>query len=113
MARPERTRGNAPARNVRRDEEKRGVTVTHRHRGRIVSEEDEEESEPVRIEGDVARVGVGGSITENTGDYNSVQVRVWIERPCRDDDRELERTYKKISDKVDDWLGRELDRAIK
>ena len=55
-----------------------------------------------------ARVKVGGSITQNLGDYNSARVEVSVEMPCLPEKTEILRTYTLVSVEVDRLLRREL-----
>ncbi|KRW94272.1 hypothetical protein [Paracoccus sp. MKU1] len=58
-----------------------------------------------------ARVRVGGSVTQNLGDYNSARVEVSIEMPCLPETSEVERVYLMLSEQVDVMLRRELEIA--
>lgn len=58
-----------------------------------------------------ARVRVGGTITQNLGDYNSTRVEVAIEMPCLPEESEVQRVYESLSAKVDEMLRRELQLA--
>jgi hypothetical protein len=62
--------------------------------------------------GAVAHVGVDGGITRNTGDFNSVRVRVSVTLPCYPEDSEIRRAYIHASNLIDELLPAELDKAL-
>lgn len=71
----------------------------------------EEQIEEVRVpvfHATPAKVRVGGSVTQNLGDYNSARVEVSIEMPCLPEQSEVERVYASVSTLVDTMLRREL-----
>jgi hypothetical protein len=58
---------------------------------------------------EVGRVRVGGSVTRNMGDYNSVRVEVVFELPCLPELSEANRVYEIASKFVDGKIKKELD----
>jgi hypothetical protein len=77
-----------------------------------VTERTEDVQSPIhQIEGEPARVRVGGSATINMGDYNSIRCEVMIERPCVNDEAAIDATYASVSQKVEELLQAELDAA--
>lgn len=58
------------------------------------------------FEGPVAKVRVGLRQTVNTGDYNSVQAEVSIERECNEDDID------DVMDEVSSRVREELDEQL-
>ena len=58
--------------------------------------------------GPFCRVRVGGSITKNMGDFNSVRVEVVAEMPCLSFVEDIDKLYRNISRWVDQKLNREL-----
>lgn len=58
-----------------------------------------------------ARVRVGGSVTQNLGDYNSARVEVSIDMPCLPEQTEVQRVYELLSGTVDSMIRRELSIA--
>lgn len=88
--------------------------IVHKHRGEVVArrEIDRAGDAKVKVPEAFARVGVRGSSTVNVGDFNSVQVSVWVELPCAPTDEALARTYKRGSDMVEAWIQEQLDAAL-
>ena len=60
---------------------------------------------------DPARVRVGGGVTCNMGDYNSVRVDVQVELPALPEATEIQRAYLAASDMVEAFLRRETEIA--
>jgi len=88
--------------------------TTRRDTGEKVSEHTNDRQEEINrlpaIQGN-GYIRVGGKITENQGDFNSVSVNVEVEMPCAPDFESLEDMYEKVSDFVSDKLEEELDIA--
>jgi hypothetical protein len=59
-----------------------------------------------------ARVRVEGSVTMNTGDFNSARVAVIIELPCYPVKSEIDRAYTAASDMVYEYVERERELAL-
>jgi hypothetical protein len=89
-----------------------GTTVERRERGRVVSRTEDVQEHIDEVPEAFARVGVKGSSTVNVGDYNSVQVAVWVELPCAPDGPSVQRTYKRGSKLVEQWIQEQLDAAV-
>jgi hypothetical protein len=65
-----------------------------------------------RFTGPVGLVEVGGSITRNLGDFNSVRVEVKVSVPCYPEASEIDRAKVFAADKVDQFLNEELATAL-
>jgi hypothetical protein len=65
-----------------------------------------------RFTGPVGLVEVGGSITRNLGDFNSVRVEVKVSVPCYPETSEIDRAKVFAADKVDQFLNEELATAL-
>ena len=59
----------------------------------------------------VAKVRVGGSVTKNMGDYNSVRVSVEIEMPCAPDRDSVDAMYVMLSEDVEAKIDEEINVA--
>jgi len=53
-------------------------------------------------------VAVGGSMTVNLGDYESVKVSVTVTLPSFPDDASMKKTYTRCARMVDEFLNKEL-----
>lgn len=60
-----------------------------------------------------ARVRVGGSVTRNLGDFNSVRVEVSVELPCQPTEADIDNASSYASHLVDGYIARELAIALK
>lgn len=92
------------------------VTRAHYHMGEMYSEEAETDTIEVPLfRTSPAYVKVSGSVTRNTGNYNSVRVQVDVSLPSYPEGSELDRVYNicsefvnhKIQDEVEYALGRD------
>lgn len=61
---------------------------------------------------DPAYVSVGGGLTKNMGDYNSVKISVSVTLPCDPDEDSVRECYEKTSKLVDEFLDDEYAAAI-
>ena len=89
------------------------VSRARYHRGVLVGDETNYE-ERIRVPmftNTPARVRVEGGVTRNMGDYNSIKVGVIIEYPCYPEESEVRRTYRIVSNLVDELIGSELAQA--
>lgn len=87
-----------------------GVHVQHTQSGDVVDEDLRDYPGQYPTEPH-AKVGVGCSVTQNMGDYNSVKVNVWAEMPCKPTEMHMRETKKGISEMIDRWVEEELDLA--
>lgn len=106
----ETPRRRRPVREVEPD-----LHVERRESGKVVDEKKRtprqvQEADRDRVDA-FARVRVGGSVTQNMGDFNSVRVSVEVELPCKPTTMDIEETYGLLSEKVDEFLERELELA--
>ena len=76
------------------------------------NEESSEVAVPFFGEVEVGRVRVGGGVTRNMGDFNSVRLDVAVELPCLPVAEEVERAYGIASRMVEGYLRREMDQAL-
>lgn len=116
---------NAPVRDEIRSRRPRAVDLTSDDQPltgavgyitttRTVYGAQEENRETVRVpifHAHPARVRVGGSVTQNLGDYNSARVEVSIDMPCLPESSEVDRVYHLLSAQVDMMIRRELQLA--
>jgi hypothetical protein len=109
MARPVRQR-----RLVRGEPVVGTVRTTHKRRGEVVADNqtDRAEGRKRMVPEVYGRVGVRGSSTVNMGDFNSVQVSVYVELPSAPGDEAMRKTYRRASDLVEEWIQEQLDAAI-
>jgi len=89
------------------------VKRAHYDAAKLIDETETIEKVNVPFFGDVevGRVRVGGSVTRNMGDYNSVRVEVSFELPCLPELSEANRVYAITSKFVDGKIKKELDIA--
>lgn len=87
-----------------------GVTTQHRQSGQVAQEDEQEYPGQFPTEPH-ARVGLSCSVTQNMGDFNSVKVSAWAEKPCRPTEMHMNETRKDISEMLDRWIEQELDIA--
>ena len=59
-----------------------------------------------------AYVTVNGSVTKNTGNFESVRVQVGISLPCLADEKTVTKTFNRLSEMVEQFVGIELDNAL-
>lgn len=85
----------------------------HRACGQAYDRAEDVQNPTVEVRGEPARVRVGGSVTQNMGDFNSIRVEVVVERPCEDTEEVIAATYQAVSDQVDSFLQRELEMATR
>ncbi len=90
------------------------VRRAHYDAAKLIDETETIEKVDVPFFGDVevGRVRVGGSVTRNMGDYNSVRVEVSFELPCLPELSEANRVYDIASKFVDGKIKKELDCAV-
>ena len=90
------------------------VKRAHYDAAKLIDETEIIEKVDVPFFGDVevGRVRVGGSVTRNMGDYNSVRVEVSFELPCLPELSEANRVYDIVSKFVDGKIKKELDCAV-
>lgn len=89
------------------------TVVQHTHKGEVVDEKVKNEGIAKRPKDGCGRVGVGGSVTHNMGDFNSVKVSVWAELPADEPGvTGLDGVYPVLSDWVDGKINAELDKAL-
>lgn len=86
------------------------IHVEHRESGTVVDEKITTPRQQYEV-GAFARVRVGGSVTQNMGDFNSVRVSVEVEMPCKPTTMDIEETYNLLSEQVDGFLENELNQA--
>ena len=63
-------------------------------------------------EGPFAGVSVKAGCTVNLGDFNSGRVDIMLYMPCQPNDEEVEQTYNKIKDWVDNKVSEEYKELI-
>ena len=83
------------------------VTVERAHRGKVYSTErksHEDSRAPADLKG---RVRIGGGITVNMGDFESIRVHVELELACENNVEGLQDTYDVLSPFLDELLLRE------
>ena len=107
---------NPPPTRTRQRTRKDGtlsVKRAHYDAAKLIDETETIEKVDVPFFGDVevGRVRVGGSVTRNMGDYNSVRVEVSFELPCLPELSEANRVYDIASKFVDSKIKKELDCA--
>lgn len=101
------------SRNRTRAEGSVSTSRQQKHSGEMADEEAETRRVPVNIEDcqNPAYVQVGGGITKNMGDFNSIRVDVKVTMPCLPTDDKVREVYKELSDTVDELLTEELELA--
>lgn len=86
------------------------ATVEKLYKGRVYDHHDKSSQEPQveRMDRPMAKVRVGGGVTKNMGDYESVRVHVEIEMPCEPTWEAVNELYPELSEYVDGRLRDEI-----
>lgn len=88
------------------------IKVVEKSDGKDIVRKDVQTREAVLVDvGDPAYVRVGGGFTKGLANFSSVRGDVSISRPCENDEASIEKAYMDLSNKVDDFLTRELNRV--
>jgi hypothetical protein len=85
------------------------TSVTKKESG--VVEEKNEELQHTKTEiskTPLSRIKVGGSVTKNMGNYNSIKIEVMLELPCKSTKESLQKAYVYASEWVSDKIEEEI-----